>query len=1281
MSEAGDDAAIVYIPMDRRQALARGVELPDRAHGAALFADISGFTSLADALARVLGPRRGAEELSHQLNLVYDSLIAEVDRYRGSVIGFSGDAIACWFDGDEGLHAVACALAMQQEMDQLRAIPIPGSDVVVLSLKVAVATGSVRRFLVGNPDVQLIDVIAGATLDELAETEHQAAKGEVVLAPSLGACLEAQVDVAERRRDEATGAIYVVVRGLRCAVEPAPWPPLAPATLSEQQVRPWLLPPVYERLRSGYGEFLAELRPAAALFLRFSGIDYDRDPAAGTRLGWFIQSVQSILVRYGGFLVQVTVGDKGSYLYAAFGAPVAHDDDVARAAAAAFELQSLSRELSGADSFQIGLTVGRMRTGAYGGRTRRTYGVLGDEVNLAARLMQHASPGRILASDGFRRAAGAFSWESVPALWLKGKSEPEPAARLVAARERRASGWHEQRYTLPMVGREKELALIEQKLDQALAGQGQIIGITAEAGMGKSRLVAEIIRRASAQQYGVYVGDCQSYGTHNSYLVWQSIWQDFFGLESDSSLDDQLRRLETELAALDPSLVHRLPLLSVALNLPIPDNDLTQALDPKLRKASLEELLVACLRARANVNPVLLVLEDCHWLDPLSEDLLEAIGRVVAGLPVLIVATYRPPEVERLHAPRVTKLPHCTLVPLTDLTAPDAERLIALKLSALAPGGATPPASLVERITARAQGNPFYIEELLNYLHDQGWDPGQPQAWDRLDLPSSLHRLILSRIDRLAESQKTTIKVASVVGRVFRLSWLWGVHPELGSQVAVVADLDQLGRLDLTPLDQPEPEQTYLFKHIVTREVAYESLLFATRAVLHGQLATFIERTYAEALEQYVDLLAHHFDQSNLDGKKREYLHKAGDAARAAYANAAAIDYYRRLLGLVPEVEQAEILLKLGQVLELVGEWQEAGESFQKGMRLAEQVADVPVQVACQRAVGWLRRKQGDYREAVTWLTRARSDFERLGDFAATSQVMADIGEVSRHLGGFGEAKARYDEALRLSDSVEERASRLRARAYALKGAGTLAAQQGDLVTARSLYEESLAIRRDLGDMPGAAMLLHNLGIVAYYLSDYTAARILDEEALAVFREIGDRFAVGQALNNLAGIASATGDYALARRFLAESVEIQRQLGDKGGIAIALNSLADVLQDEGDHDATRPLLVESLTINVEIDDQSAIAYLLDSFASVASATRQPERALRLTGAAATAHDRIGSQLSAGERARFDRLQAPARAMLGDSLATARWEEGRAFSLQEAICYALEAETELPASGK
>ena len=1273
MSGPGQDAASLYIPMDRRQALARGEDLPARAVGAALFADISGFTPLTEALVCALGPQRGAEELLHHLNLIYDALIDEVDRYGGSVIGFSGDAITCWFDGDDGPRATACALAMQQAMSRCGAVTIAGMGAVVLSLKVAVATGPVRRFLVGNPEIQCIDVLAGATLDHLAETEHHAASGEVLLAPALSAQPLAHLEVAAWRTDAATGEVRAVVRGLRAAVDPMPWPPLAPGALSEAQIRPLLLPPVFERLRSGQGEFLTELRPAIALFLRFCGIDYDRDPAAGSRLDTFIRAAQGILLQYGGFLIQITIGDKGSYLYAAFGAPLTHADDAARAAAAALALRSLPQQLPYIRHVQIGLAAGHMRTGACGGMTQRSYAVMGDGVNIAARLMQHAPEGGILATSGVQRAAArAFVWESLPPFALKGKSKPVPAFRLLAAGEQRSPDWQEQRYALPMVGREAELALIGEKLGQVLSGQGQIIGITAEAGMGKSRLVAETIRRALALRCDIHVGECQSYGTHNSYLVWRSIWQTFFALEGAGTLEDKMHVLETELAALDPTLLPRLPLLGIALNLPIPDNDLTGTLDAKLRKASLEALLVDCLRARARAKPLLLVLEDCHWLDPLSQDLLDAVGRVATNLSLLVVISYRPPDLERVQALAVTRLPNATVVPLLDLTAREAERLIALKLTTLHAASAPPPATLVERITARAQGNPFYIEELLNYLHDRGLDPGQPRAWDSIDLPASLHSLILSRIDGLTESQKTTIKAASIIGRIFTFNWLWGVHPELGLRPEILEDLDRLSRLDLTALDQPEPEQTYLFKHIVTREVAYESLPFATRGVLHGQLAAFIEGHYAGSLEQHVDLLAHHYDLSQIADKKREYLGKAGDAAQAAFANAAAIDYYRRLLPLVPDTEQVGVRLKLGQVLELVGEWRDAGDSYREALRLAEQWADEERQAACRRAMGWLLRKQGDYRGAVKWLIQARAGFEGLGDLAAVSQVMADLGEVSRHLGAFAEASAWYDGALSLAESVEERALRLRARAHALKGAGTLAAQQGENAVARALYEEGLALRRDLGDRHGVAVLLHNLGIVAYYQGDFAGARALDEEGLAAFRQIGDTFAASQSLNNLAGIAAATGDYALARRLLAESVEIQRQLGDKGCLAIALNSLADVLLDEGDYAAAGPLLVESLAINMEMGDQAAIAYLLDGFAALAAAEGHADRAVRLAGAAAAAHDRIGSHLAAGEKARFDSLLAPALRSLGESHAAAAWEEGRAMSLERAVQYTLDA---------
>lgn len=247
------ESLVAYLPMDRRQAIAHGDPLPERARGTALFADISGFTPLTEALAQDYGPQRGAEELTFHLNRVYDALINQVDRYGGSVVSFSGDAITCWFDSQAGSHldaaarrAIACALAMQIAMQDLAAIAIPSGSVYALALKVALATGSVRRFLVGDPDIQIMDTLAGSLIDQLAAAEHLANKSEVLAdAKTISACGD-DLKVSTWRRDTSSQSFGVIKARQDRIISPSPWPPLLSDAISPQQARPWLLPAVYE---------------------------------------------------------------------------------------------------------------------------------------------------------------------------------------------------------------------------------------------------------------------------------------------------------------------------------------------------------------------------------------------------------------------------------------------------------------------------------------------------------------------------------------------------------------------------------------------------------------------------------------------------------------------------------------------------------------------------------------------------------------------------------------------------------------------------------------------------------------------------------------------------------------------------------------------------------------------------------------------------------------------------------------------------------------------------
>jgi adenylate cyclase len=1216
-----------YVPIDRRWALVHGTGLPDRTQGTALFADISGFTPLTNALVKVLGPLRGAEEITHRVDRVFDALIANVERYGGSVIGFSGDAITCWFDGDDGLRALASALAMQQAMDAFKAVQITSEITVSLAMKAAVASGPVRRFLVGDPQIQVIEVVAGTTLDRLAAAEHHAGRGEVVLDPATAAALSDRVDFLEWRQDAEEGGKYGIVAALKVPVAPKPWPPLPSGALPPEVVQPWLLPAIYERLLAGKGDFLAEFRPAAALFLLFGGIDYDHDDVAGQKLDGYIRQVQEIMMKYDGSLLQITLGDKGSYLAIAFGAPVAHEDYVVRAVSAALDLRKLAPASGWAAKIQIGIAVGRLRTGAYGGVLSHIYGVLGNEVNLAARLMQSAGPGQILVSQAVPEAAGqGFVWEALPPLKVKGRTELMTVFSLGGVKARPSLRLQEPKYSLPMVGRETELALAREKLAQARQGHGQILGIMGEAGMGKSRLVAEVIQLAYQEGLTAYGGECQSYGTNTSYLVWQHIWRGFFNLNPALPIEEILKELQVYLTRLDPDLLPRLPLLGAVLNLPIPDNDLTRSLDAKLRRTSLEALLVDCLRAHSREEPLLLVLENLHWIDPLSSDLLRLIGRSIANLPVLLIVVYRPFDERQWKDTGLNHLAYFTELSLVELTSREAERLISLKLAQLfgSAGALTP--DLVENITRRAEGNPFYIEELLNYLRDLQIDPRDIRALAQIDLPSSLHSLILTRIDQRTESQKITLKLASVIGRIFIAAWLWGAYPELGDPQQVRADLDRLSRVDLTPLETDDPELTYLFKHIVTQEVAYGSLPFATRAILHDQLAQFIESALRDNLDQYVDLLAFHYEHSDNLPKKREYFRKAGESAQLNYANEAAIRYYRNLLPLLAGTEQVPVMLKLGQVLELTGEWDAARQLYQQALQIAEAALDQPAQASCRAAIGDLLRKHSLYEEAYTWLELAREAFEEVGDLAGMGQV--------------------------------------------LHSEGTLAAQQGELETARSFYERSLAIRRQLDDKPQIASLMNNLGILARLQGDHDRARQLQAEGLEIRREIGDRFGIAASLNNLGNIALDLGSYAEAKSYLEEAVIIQREIGSKFYIANALNNLGNVVRAQGDYGAAKGLYRESLAIDRELGDGWAIAYLLEDIGSLEALADMPERALQYMGAASSLREKIGAPLSPTERAKLDATINAIRQNLSQEQQAEAWDKGLGMSLEQAVEFAL-----------
>jgi predicted ATPase/class 3 adenylate cyclase len=1246
-----EGSLVAYIPQDRRAALARGQDLPEHTRGAALFADISGFTPLTEALDHALGARRGVEELTRQINHVYDALIVEIERYGGSVIGFAGDSITCWFDDEKAKgqrqkakenipnrdrpftfdllpsarSAAACALALQAAMGQFAAVPLPDGSTTVLALKVAVACGAARRFAVGDPVIQRFDVLVGATIARMAAGEHVAVPGEVLIDESTAARLGDTIGITEWRQAGATSDRFAVLSQLQIVDFGLQIDPVDSQStiynLQSEIVRPWLPPAVYARYQAGLGNFLTELRPAVTLFLRFMGIDYDADPDAGARLDAFIRRVQQTLMPYEGALLQLTIGDKGSYFYAVFGALIAHEDDPRRAVDAALDLRAAAIAMGDLEPVQIGISHGTLLVGAYGSSTRQTYGVMGDDVNLAARLMSLAAPGEILVSARVQAAVGsAIALEPRPPIPLKGKAEPLPVFAVSGASRRRAIRLEEPSYTLPMVGRAAELALIADKLALALAGHGQVVGITAEAGMGKSRLLAEVIRLARRRGLQGYGGACQSYGTNTPYLVWGPVWRAFFDLDPSMPLRRQARALEGTIDDLVPERMEALPLLGPLLGLNLPENDFTQSLEPQFRQSALHALLLDCLGTAAREagedgGGLLLVLEDLHWIDAASHDLLEQVARAIVDLPILIVLAYRPPELLRLQTSRVEALSHFTRVSLAPLTDAEATQAIRAKLAQLWPertGILT--LALTARITGKAQGNPFYVEELLNYLRDRGIDPQDAMAIAKLELPSSLHTLILSRIDQLSAQQQVELRVASVIGRLFQFAWLHGAYPVLGKAARLKADLSELARLDLTPLDTPEPELTYLFKHIVTQEVAYESLTAGARTALHEQLAAFLEAQAGDDDSRFVELLAYHYERSDNRPKKRMYLRRAGEAAAARFANDAALAYLSRALDLAPEDDLAErwaLLLAREKIYDLQGaremqrkdltalealartlddhalqaeaalrwanhyqrtsDFDEVAAAARRAAALAEAAGATPLAMRAYyflaRAAGWRGEKGRGIEAAETALRMARD----MGDRHWEALILLDRFE---HLHDYTAARDLIEQVLRISRELADRQLELQV----LDSLSGNAWERGDFATAQAGYEQTLRLAREIGDRERECVALGGLGLSAQSQGNLDEAWRYGEETLHLARIVGNKDMEGWAFSLLGGLAQQVGDYATARSYLDKYLNSRRALGLAGTEGNALGMLGDLMHEQGDDSAALDYGQEALRV-------------------------------------------------------------------------------------------------------
>lgn len=1161
----------------------------ERQECAVLYADIAGFTPLAEALGQ--HGRQGTEELTRILNAIFDPLSGLVHRWGGFVGKFAGDSITALFYGQAAeARATACALALRGHVLDHLSFSTPAGD-FSLRFKFGLAAGNVLQAIVGS-ERRAEFIFAGAPLLDAGAAQGLVSAGEIALHPTLLARLPA--DLVET---QSVAEGYALLQGLRREVVPAsvaPLPSLSEPQAAAEALRPFLPRAVYQRLMAGGDTFVNEHRQVTVIFVGFEGIDYDQ-PEAPAQLQAYVCWVIDVINRFGGYLRQAMVGDKGSELLIFFGAPVAYEDDEERALLCALALLEPPEELAFI-SQRIGINGGRVFVGNIGSTGWREYAAIGDAVNLAARLRGAAAWGEVLVAESTCRAAGdVCAFHPKPPLRVKGKTAPVAvwtASRRVGAPLR----LEEPRYALPMVGRAAELAQLEALLTVVAQGRhGQTVGLTAEAGMGKSRLAAEVIRRALALGFVAFGGHGVSHGTAAPYLAWQPLLRGLLGVSELLPLEEQIAQARQTLARFDPALLPRLPLLRDILGLPIADSELTAGFDPNLRRQSLFDLVAELLAQQAAEGPLLLVVEDAHWLDELSRELVRYVAQAIANLPVLLLTIYRPPEIE-LQEPLWTVPPlRFVELRLAPFDAAESAELIRLKLA-----GHELPAELVTLLQERAQGNPFFVDEFVNLIMAQGINLSDAEALTEVQVPTSLETLIVSRLDQLAESEQMTVRVASVIGRLFRTRWLLAIYPEALREELLQRDLDHLERLELVSQERRHPELEYLFRHALTQEVAYSTLSFANRRMLHQRLGDYIETAYSAELEGWYSLLAYHYRQAENIEKEFAYVQLAAGRAAQQYAVQQAIAFYNRAIELLERhgLGNAELAFDLRRSrfdqYEITGEYARMPEEASALIALAAGLDPArQVEALICRVIAVRRAQTGeDPRQPCE---QAIVLAQQHGDRVGLLQALRLKGYIHFGLSEYEQGKATLMQVM-----AEAGEGSWREAARAGQTLGWIFYDEGNFDQAEQCWRQALTLAQTHGAKPAESMVLSVLGALYDTVGFVEKAHRYIEQGLALAVQMGYKLGEAEGWVRLGESWLGVGQHERARECYERALEIyEHLLRDAWGRTYCRSRMAQViLESGGDLQEAERLAREAVEIGRPVMSAEPMGWLLHSLGQV-----------------------------------------------------------------------------------
>jgi class 3 adenylate cyclase/tetratricopeptide (TPR) repeat protein len=946
-----------------------------------------------------------------------------------------------------------------------------------------------------------------------------------------------------------------------------------------------------------------------------------------------LQRLGQEVVRYGG-RVDKYIGDN---VMAVFGAPVAHEDDPERAVRAGLAMQAAMTEINeqlSADagvSFQlrVGINSGEVLAGQVG----EEYTVMGDPVNVAARLQAAARPESVTVGPTTHRLTrAAIEYEELEPLELKGKSEPVPAWEAVQVLVRGAAPRGE-RVETPLIGREDEWSLLESHYERVVnEGRPHLVTVLGPAGVGKSRLLRELVAKLGEhdQQPALREGRCPAYGAAISYWALGEIMREQFEVLDTDDSDvawSKLRRGIEELVSdeTDEAPERIAALIARPLGIEAPADVVASATpeteDPQQTRDRMFSAVRSVVEAGSRRRPIVLAIEDIHWADEGMLDLIEYLARWVRG-PVLIVCMARDELLERRSGWGGGRR-NATMISLEPLTDNEA----ALLVTALMPeGGNGDQGRIVAQVAARSGGNPLFAEEMVNRIREEG-------ASDAETLPDTVHSVLAARLDALRPLERRVLQHAAVVGETFWQGSLDTLAAEEGLELAdALIALEEKDLVVSRPGSRLAGEHEYAFKHALIRDVAYGTLPKSVRARKHAEVGRFIEERSSERGEAAVALVAEHYGQAatlaptaNLDPAERDIVleralrfgEAAGDAAASLYSNQEAFNHYTAALALEDGLDAAaearigeklgDIALRLGRVDSAVEVWERcldyhrreedlarvgdlhrkigAGlwhkgereasiDHYQKGIDLLKDGPPCLELVRLYEEAASLYMHTGDNMLAIYASEKALRLAERLGEAAAASRAHGIFGRVFGRIGDSAKARENLERSVELARESDpgEAVRALLTLGYHLE------VSEAEYEGAASAYLEALELSEQVGDLPSQVELHAALAQVAVYRADWdqVEASTTASTTLAEREGLTGKLCFPYVMRGV--LHWREGDWDGAVEICRRAHELGEQVGRSEVAFAALFWLAAALRDSGDHSGAETALSQALDV-------------------------------------------------------------------------------------------------------